>query len=241
MQQRRRDGGGPCALRRAIFCVCLVFLAASPTHTRSQTRIDLNLVLAIDCSQSVDDAEFALQIQGTARALRSEEILQAIHAEPFGSVAVTVVQWSGENSQIVAIPWTLVSDRESAATLADDVANLPRLTRDGSTSISALIGFAADLIARSPNRATRNVIDVAADGANNSGTRVDIARDHAVSRGIVVNGLTILNEVQYLHYYFRNHVIGGHGAFVEIASDYADFERAIAKKLLREIQGSFLF
>jgi len=224
-----------------LFCACLVLLATLPTSTPAQTPIDLNLVLAIDCSQSVDDAEFALQVEGTASALRSEEILQAIQAEPFGAIAVTVVQWSGENSQIVAIPWTLVRDRESAAALADEVADLPRLTRDGATSISALIGFAAELIARSPNRATRNVIDVAADGANNSGTRVDIARDHAVSGGIVVNGLTILNEVQYLHYYFRNHVIGGHGAFVEIASDYADFERAIAKKLLREIQGNFLF
>jgi len=222
-------------------CAFLILLATLPTQSRSQIPIDLNLVLAIDCSQSVDDAEFALQVAGTASALRSEEILQAIQAEPHGAIAVTVVQWSGENSQIVAIPWTLVRDRESAAALADEVADLPRLTRDGATSISALIGFAAELFARSPNRAARNVIDVAADGANNSGTRVDIARDHAVSSGIVVNGLTILNEVQYLHYYFRNHVIGGHGAFVEIASDYADFERAIAKKLLREIQGNFLF
>lgn len=241
MRWRRQDRSGPGALRRALWCVCLLFLATKPTQTVSQARIDLNLVLAIDCSQSVDDAEFALQIQGTASALRSEEILEAIHAEPFGAVSIAIVQWSGENSQIVAIPWTLVRDRKSAAALADEIASLPRLTSDGATSISALIGFAADLIARSPNQATRNVIDVAADGANNSGTRVDIARDRAISRGIVVNGLTILNEVQYLHYYFRNHVIGGNGAFVEIASDYADFERAIAKKLLREIQGSFLF
>lgn len=241
MQRRRQDRSGPGGLRRAAWCVCLFFLATPSTQALSQDRVDLNLVLAIDCSQSVDDAEFALQIQGTARAVRSKEILQAIHAEPFGAVAVAVVQWSGENSQIVAIPWTVVRDGETAAALADEIADLPRLTSDGATSISALLEFATDLIARSPTPATRNVIDIAADGANNSGTRVDVARDLAISSGIVVNGLTILNEVQYLHYYFRNHVVGGNGAFVEIARDYTDFERAIAKKLLREIQGSLLF
>ena len=209
--------------------------------TWGQTRIDLNLVLAIDCSQSVDDEEFALQIQGTALAFRSPEILEAISAGAFATISVSVIQWSGENSQIVTVPWRLVRDADSARALADEIAGQRRLRSDGATSISSLISFGADYLARSPHKASRNVIDIAADGANNSGSRVDLARDSAISKGIVVNGLAILNELQYLDYYFRKQVVGGIGAFVIVARDYLDFERAIRKKLLREIRADFLF
>lgn len=228
-------------LFRFVSLVLLVSsIAAASSSTRSQSQIDLNLVLAIDCSQSVDDAEFALQVQGTANAIRSADVLKAIGGQAYGAISVSVVQWSGENSQNVSIPWTLVHDGPSADFVADKIVDLRRASRDGTTSISSLITFASDLIANSPHPATRNVIDIAGDGANNSGIRVDLARDAAVSRGTVVNGLTILNEVPYLHLYYRTHVIGGNGAFVETANDYADFERAIRKKLLREIRGNVL-
>lgn len=224
--------------------VSLVLLVSSmatvSSSTRSQSQVDLNLVLAIDCSQSVDDAEFALQIQGTANAIRSSDVLEAIDRQAYGSISISVVQWSGEKSQDVSIPWTLVNNQKSAELVADKIAGLRRASRDGTTSISSLIAFASDLIADSPHPATRNVIDIAGDGANNSGIRADLARDAAVSRGTVVNGLTILNEVPYLHLYYRTHVIGGNGAFVETANDYADFERAFRKKLLREIRGNVL-
>lgn len=215
-------------------------LVAASSSTRSQSQVDLNLVLAIDCSQSVDDAEFALQIQGTANAIRSSDVLEAIGKQAYGSISIAVVQWSGEKSQDVSIPWTRVNNQKSADLVADKIAGLRRASRDGATSISSLIAFASDLIADSPHQATRNVIDIAGDGANNSGIRADLARDAAVSRGTVVNGLTILNEVPYLHLYYRTHVIGGNGAFVETAADYADFERAIRRKLLREIRGNVL-
>ena len=50
-----------------------------------------------------------------------------------------------------------------------------------------------------------------------------------------MNGLAILNDVEFLHFYFRNHIIGGNHPFVETADDYSDYHRAIKRKLLREI------
>jgi Protein of unknown function (DUF1194) len=209
-----------------------------PAGPRAQARVDLNLVLAIDCSNSVDAGEFALQVRGLANALSSPQVIEAIAEGPLGAIAVSVVQWSDEESQVVAVPWHIVGDEASARQLAGAVARLERLASGGATSISAMIIFGVALMQKSPTNAPRNVIDIAADGANNNGMRVDLARDLAVAGGIVINGLTIVNEVQYLQFYFRNHVIGGAGAFVELADDYADFERAIRQKLLREIKAN---
>jgi len=223
-------------------CLTLFFLIAGPcARSHARAGVDLNLVLAVDCSSSVDEQEFDLQIRGTAAAFRAAEIHQAIARGEFGVIAVTLVQWSGADSQFISVPWRRIRDSASARALADEIEGLTRRTDEGSTSISAVITFAADLLAANPARASRAVIDIAGDGANNGGIRVDLARDIAVAQGIVVNGLTILNDVQYLHYYFRNHVIGGSGAFVEIAADYSDFARAIRKKLLREIHANLLF
>ena len=97
------------------------------------------------------------------------------------------------------------------------------------------------MLASAPYRAERQVIDIAADGENNSGERVERVRDRTLDSGITINALAILNEVSYLNYYFQNRVIGGPGAFVQIAKDYNDFGRAIRRKLLREISGTGIF
>lgn len=225
------------ALFGALAAVAWLILQPDP-GPRAQARVDLNLVLAIDCSNSVDADEFALQVRGLANALASQQVIEAIAAGPLGAIAVSVVQWSGEESQVIAVPWQVITDQASARQVAGTVARLERLASGGATSISAMITFGVALLEESPASATRNVIDIAADGANNNGMRVDLARDLAVAGGVVINGLTIVNEVQYLRYYFRNHVIGGAGAFVEVASDYADFELAMRKKLLREIKAN---
>ena len=203
----------------------------------ARQRVDLNLVLAIDCSYSVNSIEFDLQIHGTAKAFTDPQIIQAITQGSKGKIAVTVIQWSGEHSQVVTIPWTVISDTADAYRLAIAIKSQTRQTTKGSTAMIAMLKQATNLLLTAPNFAERQVIDVAADGANNTGGQVDSTRDAIVRQGITINGLSILNEVKYLHYYFNNHVIGGRGSFVQIAKSYSDFGEAIKKKLLREITG----
>jgi len=229
------------AVRPVIFLFLFVVgfcLTWSPTPPAAQSsRTDLNLVLAIDCSYSVDAAEYALQVRGMAAALIDPAIISAIQRGPNGRIAITVVQWSSSKSQIISVPWTLVSSAAEAQVLAARIGSQPRRTADGGTSISTLIDFAIAYLAKSPYNTDRSVIDVASDGTNNNGGRVDDARDRAAARGIEINGLTILDEIQWLHYYFYNHVVTGPGAFVVIANDYAAYVHAIRKKLLKEILG----
>jgi len=226
-------------LRHAVAALALVLCLVPEAGERSQAAVpvDLTLVLAIDCSYSVDNREFALQIEGMARAFRDPEIIEAISEGPLGRIAVSVVQWSDSSHQSVAVPWTVIIGQDDAHGLADRLAALPRLLSDGGTSITAVMRFGARLLAESPVAGHRQVIDIAADGRNNNGGYPKPVRDDVAERGITVNGLAILNEVPTLDWYFEQNVIVGPGSFVVVANDYAAYADAIRRKLLREIIG----
>jgi hypothetical protein len=210
-------------------------LGAATGAARAQV-VDLLLVLAIDCSYSVDGGEYDLQRKGIAYALQDPEIRDAILSGPNGAIALSVVQWSSARSQVLVLPWRLLNSPDAIASAASEIAGLPRATQDGATSISAAIGFSMGVIERSPYQAVRRIIDVSGDGRNNNGPPLGGLREAAAARGITVNGLAILNEHPTLDYYFKAKVIAGFGAFVEPANSYPDYQTAIRRKMLREIR-----
>jgi len=203
-------------------------------------RADLNLVIAMDCSWSVNGSEYALQAGGVSAAFSDPEILQAIVDGYYGQISVLVVHWSTSGTQKIAIPWTTIATPSDAIRFANRAARMGRQTVNGGTSISGALQFSQLAFESAPTRADRRVIDVIADGENNDGNRVESMRDAVVREGTTINALAVINEVGYLHYYLRNRVIGGPGAFVERAADYFDFKRAFKKKLLREIKGNLV-
>ena len=205
-------------------------------HAQSQP-VDLKLVLAIDCSYSVDSREFALQVQGLALAFRDPEVISAIAEGPYGRIAVTVVQWSDARNQRVGVPWTIVSGEAEANQLSQEIAGLQRLLVDGGTSIAAMMRFGVGLLRTSPLSGLREVIDIAADGRNNNGGDPTIVREEVAALGITINGLAILNEVRTLDRYFERYIIAGPGSFVIVSNDYASYATAMKRKLLREIIG----
>ena len=217
-------------------------LVVSQNARAQLTKTDVNLVLAIDCSYSVNKAEFDLQVQGIAAALTSKEVIEAIEGGQHGRIGLSVYQWSGPQNQVVVMPWTVVGNEQEARAFAARLLAEPRQTAEGVTAIGSALSFAVDHLNTAPFPTERKVIDMQADGAStwSRGLPIRAGRDKAVAQGIVINGLPILNEVSYLHYYFENHVIGGEGAFIEIAKDYKSFAKAIKRKLLREIQGQFI-
>lgn len=227
----------PITILLAVFVCC--FGPARAQNTANPT-VDLNLVIAIDCSYSVNRYEFDLQVHGTAQALADPEIIEAITSGPHGKVSITIVQWAGINNQVITVPWRTLSGTADAYRMAIEVKQQPRKVAEGATSISAMIYKGLALLASAPTAAERNIIDISSDGLNNAGNKVDQLRDLAITRGVTINGLTILSEHYYLHHYFRNHVIGGLGSFVEISNTYNDYGEAIKRKLLREIRGNNL-
>lgn len=221
----------------------LVF--AVPAET-GEVPVDLELVLAVDVSGSVDEYEAQLQRDGYVQAILDARVMRAIMSGVLGRIAVTYVEWASYDYQRTAVDWTLVHDQASAQAFALRVARAGVITARR-TSISAVIEYVAPQFEGNGFEGTRLVIDISGDGPNNNGTLVHYARDAAVAAGIVINGLPILNDrpnqfgfpiMKGLDLYYRECVIGGAGAFIVTAESFEDFADAIRSKLIMEIAGT---
>lgn len=210
-------------------------LPPSPPHR--QPMVDLLLVLAVDASGSVSMGRFDLQMKGYASAFRDPKVYKAVRSGLLGSIAVTMVQWTGPELHVVAVPWTRVSDQASLIALAGKIEKAPRELFGGGTSISGAIDYSRKLLKKAPWRGMRKVIDISADGYNSSGRMAREARDEAVKAGVIINGLPILAIAYDLDKFFSSNVIGGPGAFSIPAANYDKFAEAIVRKLVLEIAG----
>jgi hypothetical protein len=209
-------------------------------------QVDLQLALIADVSRSVDNDEFRLQREGFATALTDPRVLSAIRSGPIGAIAVTFIEWSSDDEQKIVVGWTAIRDGESGAVVADQIRSAPR-SFTGRTSISAAIDFTVNYFETSNLTAPRKVIDVSGDGTNNAGREITVARDEAVGKGFVINGLAIINlnpnfgfiahtqPAGGLPKNYRENVMGGPGAFVLQIDDFHSFANAMATKLLNEI------
>jgi len=232
---------------RIIRCLlALVALTLTPPLAEAAEEVDLLLVLAVDVSRSVDHPKFLLQREGYAAAVSNPQVVEAIQSGPHGKIALCFVEWSGYGAQKVVIDWTMVDSADAARRFGDQVVEAQRSFADR-TSISGGIDFSVAQIEHSPFTAARRTIDVSGDGTNNAGRDVQRARDDALGKKIVINGLVILSATTMpwnaehtnppggLEKYYQDNVIGGPGSFTVVAEDFNSFGRAIVKKMIAEI------
>ena len=213
----------------------IAWIVPANAQSRSLPTTDILLVLAVDASGSVNQTRFELQRRGYADAFRSQQVLNAIQGGSTGSIAVTMVQWTGPAMQALAVPWMLVKDAASANAFADAIEAAPRQLFGGGTSISGAIDHAMLILPNAPYRGLKRVIDISGDGTSNSGRSVTEARDDAVKAGVIINGLPIVSLEYDLDKYYFNNVIGGPGAFIVPADSYDNFGQAVLRKLVLEI------
>ena len=208
------------------------------------TDVDVELVLAVDVSYSMDPDEQALQREGYVAALTSAEFLTALRHGMHGRIAVTYFDWAGAADQKIVVPWRLVDGPASAQALADEIARAPN-RRAYRTSISGALSFAAPLFGSGGYRGMRRVIDVSGDGANNQGKLIVPTREEVLAQGITINGLPIMLkrpnpntlDIEDLDIYYEDCVIGGPGAFVIPIRERDKFREATRAKLLLEVAG----
>ncbi|MCP4329260.1 MAG: DUF1194 domain-containing protein [Alphaproteobacteria bacterium] len=223
--------------RVTAFLVCAPALFHMPVSALGGDirPVELELVLAIDTSVSVDDREYALQLQGVAHAFRDRAVIAAIRDAGVNGIAVTVVQWGVGLQQRVAVDWTHIHDGASAESFAREVEAGRRLFVGNGTGLSRALTFASEQFGGNGFSGRRRVIDVSGDGRNNSGRSPAEVRDQIVAAGIVVNGLAVLDGDTALGTYFERYVAGGAASFVLTVGTFEDFAVAMRAKLLREI------
>jgi hypothetical protein len=217
------------------------FGAPVAAQQTKMTRVDLELVLAVDISQSMDHEEHTVQRTGYVDAFRHKDVVNALMSGPEGRIAVVYMEWAGDFEPNVTVPWTIIDSEKTAHDFADRLAREP-IFGEQRTSISTALIKAVELIEGNTIASHRQAIDVSGDGANNAGPMVEPIRDEVVKRGIVINGLPIMlnkpkefYDIDNLDRYYRHCVIGGTGAFIAPVFDLKHLSATIRKKLVMEI------
>lgn len=251
MGRRRLCGAFPFGILVGGLAAAVFAIAAfAAPHPRIADRgpnavpVDVELILAVDISYSMDPDEQALQREGYIQALTSKEFLTALREGAHGKIAISYFEWAGQYDRRVVIPWRLIEGPESADAFAAELARAP-YRRASRTSISGALKFAKPMFETSGYRGLRRVIDVSGDGANNSGALVAATRDEVIQSGITINGLPIMLkrsnfgslDIEALDIYYEDCVIGGPGAFVVPIRERSKFIEATRTKLVLEIAG----
>lgn len=250
MMTKRNDGTFRSMAFRFVarpLLVCAAAAAAFGWQARpaeAQEIVDIELVLAVDISLSMSHVELKIQRDGYIAAITHDQVINAIRDGIHGKIAIAYIEWAGDQSQYVVVPWTIIGSREDAERVAEQIRTSPRNSARR-TSISGGLRFASDLFAESAFRGLKRVVDVSGDGPNNQGEWVDVVRDDLVARGIVINGLPLMTDnglinsfgIQDLDVYYTQCVIGGPGAFMVPVNEWSHFPEAVRRKLVLEIAG----
>lgn len=202
--------------------------------------VDLELVLSVDASGSVDDDEYLLQLGGIAAAFRDPLIHRAIADGEIGAIAVALVIWADALRPKAETDWFYLSSPNDALIFADRIATMPR-TVVGSTGIGAGLAWSVRKMERNGYQGLRQVVDVSGDGQETPPRDVTVlinqARAMADSRNVTVNGLAILSDEPDLDRWYADNVQTGIGSFVMSVASFDDFARTMRLKLIREIRG----
>ena len=224
-----------------MLALCFAIYDVGPTFAAE--KVDVELVLAVDGSGSIDDIEFALQRKGYARAISHPLVLNAIRGGEFQKIAVLFVEWGAPESVETIVDWTVVRDAASAKAFADRLIAAPRQAF-GYNSISAAIAYSTKQLLSNAYDGRQKIIDISGDGPQINGPPLAVVRAAALKAGITINGLAIKTRTGTsfrsafavpLEDHYRQDVIGGPGAFVMSADEETPFEEVILSKLVREI------
>ena len=210
-----------------------------PLNAFAATKVDLALVLAIDCSYSVDPTEYQLQMRGTGQAFLDPQVLDAVKRGPAKKIAISAFLWSDETFRYVIVPWRLFASVADGKEIAEVFLRAPRDLYRGSTATGSALLFARSLLESAP-ASLRRVVDISTDGYANTGDKVPKVRAQLIADGITINGLAIENEARDLATYLQTEVTGGDGHFVIKAENYEAYAAAIKIKLLKEISNADL-
>jgi Protein of unknown function (DUF1194) len=261
--QRTRGWAGRLA---AIVIIALAPLAAENVLANDSAESDTALIVAVDVSDSVDAERYRLQMEGIARALEDDGVINAILSGPKGGIAIALVSWADHAE--VGLPWELIRSASDARRVAERIRQLPQRTGEYTCMSRMLEMVRADVVPAAPVNTTRIVLDVSGDGIDNCKEPFESARerDALVALGVTINGLPIIvkgeNDVvgsgayrapgfelrglligpgthqTTLDAWYTDNVIGGPAGFLLKANGFEDFGRAFRQKFVSEISAA---
>lgn len=251
-----------CAVAAGMILICVPRALSAAGQS---TDVDLNLVVAIDSSQSVDEDRYRMQIEGIAAAFENKMVTDAILSGYHGAINISVVSWA--DASVVSLDWQRIDSTQTAREVAAKVRKMQKYGGEFTCLGRMLRHLHQAYLAGIDTKKTRTVVDVSGDGIDNCDERTAVAeaRDRLVKSGVTINGLPIvteegrivgagayrapgnpmeplpaskLRETLTLDVWYKRNLIGGFGAFIQKAEGYKDFGRAMRQKLFLEISGN---
>lgn len=234
---------------KKFFCSALfAWLLLTPLGAARATEpvvVDVEIVLAVDTSDSVSATEHLAQVEGMAKAFETQGFQRILGGLKTGRIAVAVLYWAGRDQQVFAVPWTLIDDLKSARDFAAHIrrkASKPWPTLSY-TAIGEAMTIAAEAIMDNEFEGERKIIDLSGDDPANIGLRPREVRDQLVAAGFTINGLPVLADRKdpesrrELVEYFEREVIGGRQSFLNPALTFGHYAEAFYRKFLSEVSG----
>jgi len=205
------------------------------------TTTDINMVVALDRSESVDLNERTAQAESLAAALVDPRFVAAVRAGWQGRIGIAVMTWSSFNRTQVVVPWTVIAGDQDAAgivaILRDYQASGGDVEHRPQTDIALALGAGMALLTAAPFQASKQILNVISDGIDNFGREAFVDRDEALAHGITINGLVHAHgaAIPIVERFFERQVIGGPYAFVLSIPTPETFTAAMLRKMLLEI------
>lgn len=214
--------------------------AAALTLLLGPAKADCRLALALgfDVSNSVDEQDYLVQQNGLITALQDPGIRRAFLISE-DTVALAVFEWGGRRYQDVVIDWVEVNSEATLDQVIEKLQQHNRLPVWQPTAIGAALVFAKHLFETAPDCAA-TTLDLSGDGRNNDWLTPERIYEKEDFGTLLVNGLAIGGHETDIVAYYRQNVLRGPGAFIEVAPTHFDFPRAIRRKLERELMAPML-
>jgi hypothetical protein len=204
-----------------------------PASAGERQPVDAALVLALDVSGSVSEANWKVQREGVASAIGSDQFAKAVRRGQIGRVAIAVVQWGTAPRMVIG--WRILETPAETRALAEDMRRMQR-TESGGTCMGTMLKMVTAELTAWDEYATRRIVDVSGDGASNCGVDFPAMRAAALKEGITINGLPIVTPLEpKVADWYGDNVIGGPGAFTIVADGHDRFAEAFMRKLTVEI------
>jgi Ca-activated chloride channel homolog len=225
--------------------MALLVLTIGRAALAEDTVTDVNIVTALDISNSISLEQMELELDGMAQAIRDPRVLRAIQAGQHRRIGFAVFAWH-HNSFPSVVAWSTIGSRADADAIARTIEarKLIDVELEGREQIAWYIGrltdlsqaldHAGDMLLTAPFAADRAVINVIGNGKDNVAEDANLARERIVARGGTINGVVLGNDPVAIEYY-RQQVIGGAGAFVMTAADRTTLADAFARKFIGDI------
>lgn len=216
-----------------------------PSLAQAQTACRQALALGLDISGSVDEREYRLQMNGLAAAIEDPTVIDGFLALPDAPVRLFIYEWAGLETQRVLLDWVIIQSDQQLYDIADNLRNQPRRPRQVATALGVALQFGGAALAKQ-KECWQRTLDISGDGESNMGPRPGDPEVGRLLDGITVNGLVIgtdaataeitATDLSDLTNYYQSEVARGPENFVETALDFEDYQKAMKRKLLREME-----